>query len=111
MRKSHKFLIPWVSNFLVKALSVEVEHTRVGRIEFLVHNCSNLSTLFAFITKRANSNNLIILILSIVSMHIQILILVDAKCKIIPWFPTLARISAGISDHDSFEINFDLCIW
>ena len=103
--KSDKFSSLRNFYFLIEALGVEIEHTGVSRIEFLISNFSDASTGLTLISENAGSFDVIILRISIVAMIIKILILIDTHIYVISGFIALPGVSACIVDHDTLEVD------
>ena len=97
-----------VVHLLVQAFGIEVEHAGVGAVELGIHYFSDILTSFRVVSQSASSSDLQILILSVVSVMVEILVLIDAHVDIISGFPAFSRVSASIVDHNSFQINFNM---
>ena len=106
VRQPHEVLAVFsLRDLLVEALGVEVEHAGVGGVELLVSDLPDGLAAVTLVSEDAGGLNEVPIVLSIVSVIVEIFVLVDAHLHVVSRLPALPGVGAGVVDHDSLEVE------
>lgn len=106
VRQSHKVLTFLGLRYLLEeTLGIKIQHASVGRVELFISDLPDILAAITLVPKNARSLNEAPLILSIISMIIEVFVLVNTHFHVISWLVALSGVSACVVDHNSLQVD------